>query len=52
MSHPDPRQDYNDDQLRYDAEMGEWESLHREYDEWLANASEQLEFSQWLKDCK
>lgn len=50
MSHPNPREDYEDDRGRWEAECGVWEQLRRDYDEWLANTDEQLEFEDWLKE--
>ena len=31
------------------AECGVWEQLRREYDEWLADSGERMEFEQWLE---
>lgn len=48
MSHPIPWQDEQDDMGRWWAEVGLNEQLRREYEDWLADAAEQLDYQQWL----
>ena len=47
MSHPNPTQDY-DDSARWWQEVGALEQLRREYEDWLEDTGEQIEYQQWL----